>query len=261
MLAAGCVGLVALARRGARAEALLAGVLALAFLVYNAGYYLPFGGWTPGPRFLVVTIPFLALGVAAALRAAPLATTLLAGISIFWMGVATLAEPLLSDDDIGRWITRIRAGDLAYTVVGLIAGGHGLTQALPFLIALAVSVGMAASLVRIRPVTRHQALLALAAAGSWAIMASAAPDLLRTDRSVGQWTGLATTLALAAVAGIVLVAAARYRPTVLLLSAPLVLLVIPGFAAHTKWSLAVVIAAAGFLVLGVGWEQRRAAAT
>jgi hypothetical protein len=256
LLAAGCVGLVVLARRGARAEALLVGALGVFFLMYNAGYYLPFGGWTPGPRFLVVVIPFLALGVAAALRAAPLATAVLAGISIFWMGAATLGEPLLADDHVGSWITRIRGGDLAYTVVGLVAGGHGLAEALPLLAALGISVAMAASLVPFRPVTRQQALLALAVSGSWAIVASATPDLLRTDRSVGQWTGLATTIALAAVTGVVVVAVARHRPRALLLCAPLVLLLVPGFAEHTKWSLAVVVSAAGVVMLVLGWELK-----
>ena len=35
------------------------GGLGLAYLLYNSGYWLPFGGGTPGPRFLVVTLPFL----------------------------------------------------------------------------------------------------------------------------------------------------------------------------------------------------------
>ena len=45
--------LVPLYRRGWRAEAALIGGLSLAFLVYNAGYDVPFGGDSPGPRFLI----------------------------------------------------------------------------------------------------------------------------------------------------------------------------------------------------------------
>ena len=257
VLAAGCVGLIVLGRRrGARAEAILAGVLALVFLAYNAAYYLPFGGWTPGPRFLVLVIPFLALGVAAALHAAPLATTALAGISIFWMAAATLAEPLIPNDDIGSWITRLRTGNLTYTVVGLVTDAHGHADALPFLLALGVSVGSAASLVRLGPVSRHQALLAVGAVTSWAITASAAPELLRTDRSVQQWTGLVTTVALVAVIGVIL-AVARHRGTAFLLALPLLLLLVPGFAEHTKWSLVVVLLAGGLLAFSIGREQRR----
>jgi hypothetical protein len=216
LLAAGLAGVVVLAREGARAEALLAGALAAAFLAYNAGYYLPFGGWTPGPRFLVVVIPFLGLGVAAMLRAAPLATIALSGISIFWMAAATLGEPMLPDENVGRWVSRLQEGDLTYTVISLVGGGHERAEALPFVIGLAVAVAIAASLVPVRPVTRQQLLLALTAVGSWAVVASAAPDLLRSDRADGQWVGLASTLALLALVGAVTLAVLRYGSRTLL---------------------------------------------
>jgi len=260
VLVAGCAGLVLLARAGRRAEALTAGALAALFLVYNAGYYLPFGGWTPGPRFLIVVIPFLALGVPVALRAAPLATAVLAGISIFWMGAATLAEPLLEGDDIGSWIRRVRAGDVTFTVVTLVDDRHGLAEALPFLIALGVSVGLATTLVQFRPVTREQALLAAAAACGWAIVASAAPDLLRTDRAVGQWTGLAATLVVAAVIGVAAYAVSRGHIGALLAGAPLLMLLVPGFAEHTRWALAVVLATGTLLLIVLGRERMRTVA-
>ena len=56
--------LVPLYRRGWRAEAALIGGLSLAFLVYNAGYDVPFGGDSPGPRFLIAILPFLAVPLA-----------------------------------------------------------------------------------------------------------------------------------------------------------------------------------------------------
>ena len=46
--------------------------------VDTSGYDVPFGGGTPGPRFLIPVLPFLALGVAAAYRAWPWSTLALA---------------------------------------------------------------------------------------------------------------------------------------------------------------------------------------
>lgn len=47
-----------------RREALLCAAVGIAFLIYNAGYYLPLGGYGVGPRFLVPSLPFIALGLA-----------------------------------------------------------------------------------------------------------------------------------------------------------------------------------------------------
>ncbi len=60
---AGAVGLGLLWRRGQRGEALLAATVVVLFVLLNAGYFLPYGGGTPGPRFLAPGLPFLALGV------------------------------------------------------------------------------------------------------------------------------------------------------------------------------------------------------
>ena len=82
-------------RRGYPREAMLIGGLTLAMLVYNASYYLPFGGATPGPRFLVPLLPFLALPLGVAFSKWPTVTVLVAGVSAFWMIAATVAGPLI----------------------------------------------------------------------------------------------------------------------------------------------------------------------
>jgi hypothetical protein len=61
-LVAGVPGLVVLARRGFRAEALTATATCLAYLLLNAGLVDWPGGWAMGPRYLIPALPFLALG-------------------------------------------------------------------------------------------------------------------------------------------------------------------------------------------------------
>jgi hypothetical protein len=61
-LVAGIPGLVVLARRGFRREAITCGGIVLAYLVLNAGLVDWPGGWAMGPRYLIPAIPFLAIG-------------------------------------------------------------------------------------------------------------------------------------------------------------------------------------------------------
>jgi hypothetical protein len=68
------LGLWLLWRRGLRAEAGLAVAVVAAFLLVEAGYFLPYGGISPGPRFFVPALPFLALGFPLAFRRWPLVT-------------------------------------------------------------------------------------------------------------------------------------------------------------------------------------------
>jgi hypothetical protein len=64
-------GLVLLWRSGRRAEAALCGAVAVVFVVYVAGYFAPYGGTSPGPRFLMPALPFVALGLGLAYRRWP----------------------------------------------------------------------------------------------------------------------------------------------------------------------------------------------
>jgi hypothetical protein len=67
-LALAVPGAIAWWRRGARAEAVTAGAVALFFVWLNASLVDWQGGWAMGPRYLVPALPFLALLVGGATR-------------------------------------------------------------------------------------------------------------------------------------------------------------------------------------------------
>ena len=160
---AGAAGLVLLWRKGLRREAALAGFLSVAYLVYNAGYassFGAFGGGTPGPRFLIPMLPFLALGFAQAYRRWPWTTLALAAPSGLVMLGATATDPVWAKT--WAWFDRVVDGSLAgsgvwprlplalcvLAAVVLCAratpiGRPSLRQAIGFLLTLAVYVGIA----------------------------------------------------------------------------------------------------------------------
>ena len=82
VLVAGAAGLALLALRGRRAEALLCALVALVFLLAEAGYGDPYGGHSPGPRYLIPALPFLALGIGPAYRRWRYPTALLTLLSV-----------------------------------------------------------------------------------------------------------------------------------------------------------------------------------
>jgi hypothetical protein len=90
-------GLWLLWRRGFRAEALVAALVVVAFVVGDCGYGDPYGGLSPGPRYITAALPFLALGLAPAfarwrrLTAVLTAVSLVAGLTLglTWAASAT----------------------------------------------------------------------------------------------------------------------------------------------------------------------------
>ncbi len=245
ILLAASAGLGLLWRRGLRREAAVAIAVFVVAIAYNAGYYVPFGGYVPGPRFLIMTIPFLALGLAPAFDAWPLPTAALALFSVGAMTVATAAEPLLADDDTHSWVVRWEHGDFAQSVMSLVGGGHGVLAVLPFLAAITAAAAAAASSLRLRPVT----VWAIVPLVGFATFFHAAPRLLRTDSAVKQSTGLIAVLVLGLT---LLLITARPGPWMAAAGIPLLLLIVPGVASHTKESLlaeTVALVAAGSVAL------------
>jgi hypothetical protein len=143
------VSLPGLARRGLRSETLFVAGLTAAMLLYNASYYYPFGGWSPGPRFLVLLLPFLAFPLADAWLRWRSVTLIVAGISAFWMISATVAGPLLPDyERPNLWLTRIMDGE---TLAGsILVDGWGGTAVFLALALAAVLVASGAVEVAVR---------------------------------------------------------------------------------------------------------------
>lgn len=91
------LGAYLLYREGRRAEPVIAGVLAAAFVLYSASYYQPYGD-TWAPRFLVAILPFLALPLARACAEVPAVAAGLAAGSIVLTAAVTVTHPMTAWD-------------------------------------------------------------------------------------------------------------------------------------------------------------------
>jgi hypothetical protein len=238
----GVVGAVLLWRRGERATGALICYLACAFLGYNAGYYLPFGGFAGGPRFLVPLLPFLAVGVAAAADVVPLTTLTLGLASVVVTATALVVDPGLSSEDAGSWFHELERGQVTRTVFGWVGAANGIGVALA-LAAIVLAVGLGVLVARPGRVTRRDVLAALAALCLWRAVYVGAPILLEDGSP--SWLGLFVACVLLLAVTACLVLASRLGPIGAAAGLPLLPLAWPAFAAHTSLAaLAVVVAAA-----------------
>ena len=184
VLIMGAVGTVMLYRRGRRAEALTIGAICVCFMGYNSGYYLPFGGGSVGPRFLITLLPFLAFPIALALKRFPGPTIALAAISITTMVIATITHPLVGyENETVTWMRFLSQGFFQPTIASAYGLGRGWGGIWPFLL-----VAGAAVLVTVWATPR----LALSAATlrwglvvlvGWALFAALAPTVLGIDHA------------------------------------------------------------------------------
>ncbi len=180
VVAAAVAGLVVVWRSGRRAEAAVIGAVSLGYLVYDAGYYLPFGGDGPGPRYLIPMLPFLALPLAVAFRRWPVATGALAALSALTMLGATATEPLLGPQDTGLWVRRVIHQDFTFTVLHYAGLGHGWAALAPVVLLVAGAVWLAVRSAPWPQIRRPDVEAAAAAVVGWVLLATSAHRLLRT---------------------------------------------------------------------------------
>ncbi len=170
VLVASAWGLVLLGRTH-RAIAIVCGILTLAFLAVNAGYFLPYGGVSPGPRFLVPGLPFLALGLGPAFARRPRLATVLTAASVVPATALMLLwaqnQPIRGTvwGELARIPVRLGSADflhaLPVTVYGRLGVGRegsALIIGLTALAALAVAVPRR---VRSQPVVRSRLVSAI----------------------------------------------------------------------------------------------------
>jgi hypothetical protein len=175
VLAMALVGAFLIRRRGWVAEARVIGAIAAAYFVYNAGYWLPFGGGSPGPRFLIPALPFVAVGLAAAYRRFPAMTLALAIPSTAFMLAGTLTFPLIGDNGTAIWVERLDAGSLEHTVLTALGATDAWLAIAPVLVAVAAAVALAA---QATPHTRLGDIRpALGATLVWGVVSIVGPTL------------------------------------------------------------------------------------
>jgi hypothetical protein len=106
VLVLAAVGLAAMWRQR-RAEAAVCAAVAAAYLVAEAGYFDPYAGFSPGPRYAIPGLAFLALGLPYAFRRAPRLTWLLTGASVVACTAITLTWARGSDRYAGTIWTQV----------------------------------------------------------------------------------------------------------------------------------------------------------
>lgn len=208
-------GLALMWRGGKRPEAGVIAAIFLAYVAYNSGYWLPFGGGTPGPRFLVPVIPFLGLALAPAFKKLPATALALLLPSMLVMATATATLPMIGHGEVGIWPRLVEMVNFEQTWINGFGVDNKWWGILPFLIPLFASliVVIAATLpMRIKP---RDVTIATAAVLTWAIAASIAPrrpvpQFPGNDHAYAPFVWMLAALALALVAGTALAQRATF---------------------------------------------------
>jgi hypothetical protein len=199
------VGAALLWRRGARLQASVPVLVTAGLLVFNSASVNPFGGASPGPRFMIPALPFLAVPLAAAFRAIPGATLgLIIGGGAFQVA-ATLTTPLEAWD--GLVFHRLVTGEWGESVAAF-AALHGSAWDAPFLLALgtAAVVAIWATPWEFRP--RRDIAAAIVALSGWLVLTTNMRGLLGLGPP-----GEAVALTVASATGLLITAAYRARPS------------------------------------------------
>ena len=131
LVVVGLFGLVLLIRRARgwkRDAAWVSLATFVAFLLIPLFWGSPWGGDSPGPRYMTPALPFVVAGVAVAWSKLRLFVPVAAVVGVLTMGFATLTDPLINrgvDGGIGMWIRMAAEGDIVPTVFTIALGPAG----------------------------------------------------------------------------------------------------------------------------------------
>jgi hypothetical protein len=232
----------------------------LLFLTYNAGYYLPYGGQSPGPRFLVPVLPFLALPLAALLRARPLVVTGIGLTSVGVMALATITGPLTGVEySVDTWFDRLGRGETVETLASWAGAGPRWVAALPFALLLAVACVVALRQVPVLEAWRRELLPLAGVLGAWLLIVLVAPDLQPADEAHQTDEGAIAVLLVLATIAIALHVAERSSRLALLVLAPAFVLALPRLQTRPRVSLLVALAVLAAAVVVWRWLPLRRA--
>jgi hypothetical protein len=177
VLVLAAVGVVLMHRRGHRAEALTIGGVALAYFLYDSAYWQPYGGGTPGPRFLIPMLPFLALGLAFAYRRLPATTLALAIPSALCMLAASLTYPLIGEQGSGLWVDWLADSRLEQTLATAFGVHPNWLAAMLPLLFVACAVAFAVAATPRTVVVERDLTLAAGALAAWVFVGILGPSV------------------------------------------------------------------------------------
>ena len=168
------VGVFLMRRDGHRAEANTILAVAAVYFLYNAGYWLPFGGGTPGPRFLIPALPFVAIGLAYAYKRLPALTLGLAIPSGLMMVIGTVTYALIGRQGIGTWADWLMEGKLEHTMLTALGVSNAWLAIAPFAAAVLTAIVLA---VRATPsVSLSDFRFAVPAVLAWSCVSAVGPS-------------------------------------------------------------------------------------
>lgn len=173
-------GCVLLWNAGWRREGAFLGAVCSLFVLYNAGYYSPLGGATPGPRFLVCVLPFATLAIAPLIRLVPLSFLALLGVSMVVLLAAHLTQPLISHPyDTGDWWHWLSHDGYSATLFG--PSSHGWFVAAPVIVAAAAALAVTTSSIDTRSAARADVLAGFSVLVLWALAFADLPAAHRAE--------------------------------------------------------------------------------
>jgi hypothetical protein len=168
-------GTVIMRKRGHRAEANTILAVALVYFLYNCGYWQPLGGGTPGPRFLIPALPFVAVGLAFAYRRLPALTLGLAIPSALLMLVGSITYPLLGEEGVGLWADWLTDSSLEHTLLTALGVSNAWLGLIPVAAAIATAIAFAVKATPAAPVGDVRP--AVAAVLAWTVVAVVGPSI------------------------------------------------------------------------------------